>query len=92
MNIKYFAYIRDFTREKETTWNDPADDLQALLQQLSQHYGKKFREAVFNETEDDLNNLIIVLVNGRHVAHLDGIHTKLQASDQVSIFPVVAGG
>lgn len=92
MIIKYFAYIRDFTREKGTTWDESADDLQELLQQLSHHYGKKFREAVFNETEDDLNDLIIILVNGRHVAHLDGIHTKLKSDDQVSIFPVVAGG
>lgn len=92
MEIKYFAYIRDYAKEKQTTWEAPADDLADLLKQLSDRYGSKFREAVFDETLTELNPLIVIIINGRHVTHLDGIHTKLAKSDTISIFPVVAGG
>ncbi len=92
MEIKYFAYIRDYTGEKRTSWNESVDDLADLLRQLSKKYGNKFRDAVFDEEQTDLNSEIIILVNGRHVQHLNGIHTKLAANDLVAIFPVVAGG
>ena len=92
MQIKYFAYIRDYTGEKQTNWDNPATDLADLLKQLSLKFGNKFRDAVFDETQTKLNSLIIILVNGRHVQHLDGIHTKLSWDDTISIFPVVAGG
>jgi len=92
MDVKYFAYIRDFTGEKQISWTAPTDDLSDLLQQLSQKYGHKFRDAVFDETQTELNPLIVIIINGRHVQHLNGIHTKLSADDSISIFPVVAGG
>lgn len=92
MKISYFAYIRDYTGEKQTVLNTPVTDLGDLLRQLSSRYGSQFRNAVLDETQADLSPLIIILVNGRHVKHLDGIHTKLSAEDTVSIFPVVAGG
>ncbi|MEG2419744.1 MAG: MoaD/ThiS family protein [Eubacterium sp.] len=41
---------------------------------------------------ETLGDEIIILVNGRHVEHLNGIHTPLVPSDTVAIFPVVAGG
>lgn len=92
MDVKYFAYIRDYTGEKQTKWTAPAEDLADLLKQLSQKYGPKFRDAVFDETQTDLNPLIVIIINGRHVQHLNGIHTKLSQADTISIFPVVAGG
>ena len=92
MEIKYFAYIRDYTGEKQTSWNTPAADLAELLKQLSLRYGNRFRDAVFDQPQTDLNPLIIIIINGRHVKHLNGIHTKLAMNDTISIFPVVAGG
>jgi len=92
MLIKYFAYIRDYTGVKQTDWHAPVTDLADLLQQLSKKFGSQFRDAVFDETQTGLNEEIIILVNGRHVQHLNGIHTELTPSDLIAIFPVVAGG
>jgi len=92
MEIKYFAYIRDYTGEKQTSWLTPASDLADLLEQLSAKYGQKFRNAVFDQTQKDLNPLIVILVNARHVEHLNGIHTKLSPNDTIAIFPLLAGG
>lgn len=35
---------------------------------------------------------IIILKNGRHIQHLDGVETELKEGDKVSIFPPIAGG
>jgi sulfur-carrier protein len=89
MEVKFFAYIRDYTKCKET--NIACEEtVEKLLLKLSEMYGDQFRSKVFSGNE--LSKEIIVLVNGRHIVHLDGINTKLENDDVVSIFPVVAGG
>lgn len=92
MEIKYFAHIRYYTGEKQTIWDAPVSDLSDLLKKLSLKYGNKFRDAVFNQTQTELNPLIMILVNGRHVKDLNGIHTELSPDDEVSILPAVMGG
>jgi molybdopterin synthase sulfur carrier subunit len=53
-------------------------------------YGKKFEDKVYKNQE--LTSEVIILLNGRHITHYDGIDTKLAKDDEISIFPVVAGG
>ena len=40
----------------------------------------------------DKGSDVIILVNGRHIEHLDGVATKLTEDDYVAITPLVAGG
>lgn len=89
MVVKFFAYIRDYTRTKETVIKE-CETVEELLQKLCSMYGKSFEKRVF--TEGKLSSEIIILVNGRHINHSGGIHTKLKDEDEISIFPVVAGG
>lgn len=89
MIVKFFAYIRDITRTKEISL-DNCGTLEELLKKLCSLYGKKFEEKVFRGNE--LNAEIIILVNGRHIIHCHGVQTKLKQEDEISIFPVVAGG
>jgi sulfur-carrier protein len=87
--VKFFAYIRDYTHTKETKI-DKCESVEELLHVLCRQYGRKFEEKIFIEGE--LSTEIIILVNGRHILHYDGIQTKLSEEDEISIFPVVAGG
>lgn len=89
MVIKFFAYIRDYTHTKETKI-DKCGTVKELLQTLCRVYGQKFEGKIFKDGE--LSSEIIILVNGRHILHYDGINTKLSEDDEISIFPVVAGG
>lgn len=89
MVIKFFAYLRDYTGTKETKI-DKCETVEELLKILCQRYGKKLEQKVF--VDGKLSSEIIILVNGRHITHCDGINTKLSEGDEISIFPVVAGG
>jgi len=89
MKINFFAYIRDYTKTKSTEF-EYYSTLRELLLKLSELYGEKFRNKVFDG--ENLSKEIIILVNGRHVVHLEGLDTKLMENDEISIFPVVAGG
>jgi molybdopterin synthase sulfur carrier subunit len=89
MIIKFFAFIRDYTGTKETT-SESCVDLRELLYKLCDRYGKKFSEKIF--TGGKLSDDIIILINGRHIEHLNGLDTGLGEDDVISIFPKVAGG
>ena len=90
MTVKYFATIRTYTGETARRIDDTPADLRELLMTLAGRYGTSFRRAVFSG--DELNGEIIILVNGRNVLYLEGLETPLAAGDEVSIFPMVAGG
>jgi sulfur-carrier protein len=90
MTVKYFATIRTYAGESVRQIDDAPDRLEELLRVLSARYGTSFRRAVF--AGDELNPEIIILVNGRNVLYLKGLDTPLEARDEVSIFPMVAGG
>jgi molybdopterin synthase sulfur carrier subunit len=91
MRVKFFAYIRDYTgcKEAEVPYSATVRDLARVLSDL---YGKKLRDELFDTDGESLSPTIIIMVNGRHVAHLGGIDTALKADDVVQIFPLVAGG
>ena len=90
MNIKYFATFRDLTGEMSHTVDDPPGDVAGLLELLSQRYGTAFRRAVFEG--DELSPFLILLVNGRNVRISGALATPLSATDNIAVFPMVAGG
>jgi molybdopterin synthase sulfur carrier subunit len=90
MLIKYFADVRALTGRLEQEWDQPAPTLRDLLLGLAEQYGVLFQKRVLPEGR--ISDTIIVLVNGQHVTHLDGLDTVLTPEDNISLFPMVAGG
>ena len=90
MKVKYFATCREITKKKDEDIPLP-QDVWTLLQSLGERY-QGFGVKLFSPDKTEVGEEIIVLINGRNIAHLDGKETKLVESDVVSIFPVVAGG
>ena len=90
MTIKYFATIRTYTGENERRVDEPPATLGPLLETLAARYGTSFRRAVFAGAE--LSPEIIILVNGRNVLYSGLLQAPLATDDEVSIFPMVAGG
>lgn len=94
MTVKFFAYYRDpdFAGCKEMEWPEKAGSVYELCHQIADRYGRKFRSELLTPDGEEISERSIILVNGRRVDFLNGIHTPLTGSDTVLIFPVVAGG
>jgi len=90
VDIKYFATFRDLAGETSYHLDDPPCDVAGLLERLSSRYGAAFRSAVLEGSE--LSPFLILLVNGRNVRISGGLATPLNAHDDISVFPMVAGG
>ena len=63
----------------------------ALLEVVAARW-PEFRDLVLNKEGTDKGADVIIMVNGRHIEHLDGVATKLSDEDTVVLTPVVAGG
>lgn len=91
MLVKYFATYRNITRRRTEEVAAPATIL-ALLQRLSDTYGAELRSWLLSPDGTQKGDNAIIMVNGRHIEHLQGVDTPLKEDDTVSLFPLVAGG
>ena len=90
MIVSYFGMLRDIAGKKEEDWKQPAASLGDLLHEVVAQYGPQFERWVLDDGE--LLDLAIVLVNGRDVRGLQRLRTPLAPTDNVTLFPPVAGG
>lgn len=63
-----------------------------LLKQLANKYGEAFEGEVFEEEGKVVREGLIVTVNGRAIGQLQGINTRLNVKDVVTLLPLFAGG
>jgi len=64
-----------------------------LLNELSDMFGGRFSEMVFDKDRKGLNEHVRILINGRHYSHIPHqLNTRLQQGDEVCLFPPIAGG
>ena len=64
-----------------------------VLKDLSENFGRDFKEAIFDPKTQEVSSHIRILVNGRHYQYLPNrLNTELKEGDEVSLFPPIAGG
>lgn len=90
MLVKFFATYRQISGCKSCDVSAPQDIL-ALMDELCDRW-PEFRGLILNEDGTALGDDVIIMVNGRHIDHLDGMATKLTEQDYVAVTPLVAGG
>ena len=90
MLIRYFADLRGLMGRSQETWTKATPEVHTLLDELAAQYGPAFVERFF--VDGQLSREIIIFVNGRDITHLRGVDTPLAESDEIAIFPVIAGG
>lgn len=91
MIIKVFANFRDICGGKTVTLSIENDQpISVVLNQLIERF-PLMEEELFTE-ENKLKPLVHVFINGKNIIHLEGLSTTVRESDQIALFPPVAGG
>ena len=94
ITIKGYLTLKDVMGEQSTLELDIGNlTLFELLNELSDMFGHRFTEMVFDKAREGLNEHVRILLNGRHYSHIPHkLNTRLQPNDEVSLFPPIAGG
>ena len=91
MRVKIFATLRQLMGEKDLEVRvDAGDTVRNVLEKLVVEY-PAIKEHVLDD-DSNLQGSIIVFINGRRIEFLDGLDSTVQESDQLALFPPVAGG
>lgn len=88
LELRFFANFREAAGRK-TVQREYEDGSRAgdVLRELQSEFGE------MDLFEDgDLREYLTILHNGKDIAHLDGLETKLEDGDELSVFPPIAGG
>ena len=93
MKVRLFNLLSKSVGKKELELNN-TENVRDLLQYLSEVYGEKVDRWIWQGKGEKrtLMTGTLILVNGKHVYHLQGLDTPLEESDVISIFPPSGGG
>ena len=93
IRVLYYAGVREKTGTNETRVDGFERDgtIVGLARHLEDHHGISLLDSNSNSPADLLSTLII-MVNGRHIAHVGGLDAPVSEGDIVSIFPLIGGG
>jgi molybdopterin synthase sulfur carrier subunit len=89
VTVRFFAMFREVfqARERDVVMAEGAT-IADLLESLCT--SSKQRDELFEN--GTLKPFLIILKNGRHIQHLEGLATVIEKGDVISVFPAVAGG
>ncbi len=95
VHVKLFGVFRSAAKASEievAVSEENATVKSVMSQLLSQESFSNLRQLLFDgETADPRPNALI-MVSGREIGSLDGLETKLDADDELSLLPVAHGG
>ena len=88
--VKAFSNYRSVLKGNDFTVE--ASTVLEALEELDKISEGEFIKEVLEKDGETIIPYNIVLVNGRKVNFLDGVHTKVTSEDKISIFPPSGGG
>ena len=92
--VKSFLTLRQ-AMDGQASLEIEAEELtiRQLLEKLCDRFGENLKDMIFDPEVQGQSQDIKILINGRHFRHLpDGLDNELKDGDEVSIFPIMAGG
>jgi len=94
INIRSFLTMRDVMGGQSALKLEIGSlTVMELLHGLSDMFGERFSQMVFDKSGKDLNPHVRILINGRHYSHMpQKLNTLLRDGDEISLFPPVMGG
>ena len=91
VTVKFYSYLRDLIGKKAKVELD-LDEGAVISHLLSELLlDPQIKDALLDDNQE-LKSDITLLKNGREITFLAGMETKLEPGDEISIFPLVAGG
>lgn len=90
MQVKVFANFRDICGGVSVEVNPDGNRVIDLLNKLIEMFPDLEEEIFTNHKE--LKPYVQVYVNGKNIVHSDRLLTVIKESDQIALFPPIAGG
>jgi len=93
VNIKLIGIFQELSRKTQFPMKlkEPAV-VKKVIHQLTETFSPRFKQALIDPDLDDPRPNTLILVNGKEINVLNGLETKLNQNDEITIIPVSHGG
>lgn len=92
ITVRFLIGVRKIVgRSHEEITLEEGSTVEDMLERLAERYGHRFKE-YFYDAKGNSKDYVQFLVDGKNVAGLDGVKTKLHDGCQVAIIPPMRGG
>ncbi len=95
VSVRFFTSLREIVDKREETLEFPDGEkvtVDSVLEVLSQRYGKRFVEYVYDGDTGQVRGFLQFLVNGKSASTMNALQTELKDGDVLAILPPVGGG
>jgi molybdopterin synthase sulfur carrier subunit len=91
IRVRFFTILRLLVKRADVFLERGRISVRELLDDAQHAVPVPFLHKVLEDT-GEMKRGTLILVNGRHVLHLDGLDTIVEDGDEVSLFPPGGGG
>jgi MoaD family protein len=95
VSVRFFTILREVVGKKEERLQFSKSQkvtVNVVLEQLSEKYGKPFKDYVYDSKNGEVKGFLQFLVNGRSISTSGGLESELSDGDVLAILPPVSGG
>ena len=93
VTIKTILDIKKILGASEVTLSVPeGSTLEELLAIMVNRWGEELSSRLLNPANKEILSYIRIMINGRDIAFLNRLKTKIHAGDQILILPPAGGG
>ena len=89
--FRTFGQLTKFSKDNQLDIDFNGETVQDFLRELQNRMGDGIKPILYPDGKN-LSPMIFILINGKNIQQLDGLKTKLNDGDIVSVLPVTAGG
>lgn len=93
--VRFYGVFRSAAGSERVEINIPNDEptvRSAISEIASRADFRELKQLVFDGEKLDPRPNALIMVSGREIGTLDGLDTKLKASDELSLLPIAHGG
>ena len=95
VSVRFFTSLREIVNKREETLEFPEGEkvtVDTVLKTLTQLYGNRFFEYVYDHKTGEVRGFLQFLINGKSASTQSGLETELEDDDVLAILPPVGGG
>lgn len=92
VTVRFFTTLWEITKQrKQEVEMQDTSTLADLLTILSDKYGRRFKDYIYDET-GQANPYLQFIINGKTISKSEHLTTRLKDRDEIAIIPPVGGG
>ena len=90
VKVRFFARFRELLGTDISAEPENGMTLESLVRDIARK-NKEGYDAIFDE-HGNFREFVIVMRNGKRIEHEDAVAVRIADSDEIAVFPPVAGG